>query len=126
VRMGITPEAGSTLYLPQIVGIANALELAMTGRIIDAAEALRFGLVSRVVPHDDLMADTLRLADEIASNPTDAVWSAKKLMHRNMVECSKPDVIRREGAAIYQQYQSAGHKEAVRAFIEKRDPVFNQ
>jgi enoyl-CoA hydratase/carnithine racemase len=126
VRMGITPEAGSTLYLPQIVGISNALELAMTGRIIDATEALRFGLVSRVVPHDDLMAETLRLADEIASNPTDAVWNAKKLLHRNMVECSKPDVIRREGAAIYQQYQSAGHKEAVRAFIEKRDPIFNR
>lgn len=126
VRMGLVPEAGSSLYLPQIVGIANALELAMTGRIIDAPEALRFGLVSRVVPHDELMAETLRLAGEIAANPTDAVWNAKKLLHRNMVECSKPDVIKREGAAIYQQYQSAGHKEAVRAFIEKRDPVFNQ
>lgn len=126
VRMGLVPEAGSTLYLPQIVGIANALELSMTGRIIDAPEALRFGLVSRVVPHDDLMAETLRFAGEIAANPTDAVWNAKKLLHRNMVECSKPDVIKREGAAIYQQYQSAGHKEAVRAFIEKRDPAFNQ
>lgn len=126
VRMGITPEAGSTLYLPQIVGIANALELSMTGRIIDAQEALRFGLVSRVVPHDDLIPESLKLAGEIAANPTDAVWSAKKLMHRNMVETDKPAVIRREGAAIYEQYQSAGHKEAVRAFIEKRDPHFNQ
>ena len=126
VRMGLAPEAGSTLYLPQIVGIANALELSMTGRIIDAPEALRFGLVSRVVPHDDLMTETLKLADEIAANPTDAVWNAKRLMHRNMVEGDKQAVTKREGAAIYEQYQSAGHKEAVRAFIEKRDPRFNQ
>jgi 2-(1,2-epoxy-1,2-dihydrophenyl)acetyl-CoA isomerase len=126
VRMGITPEASSTLYLPQIVGIANALELSMTGRIIDAQDALRCGLVSRVVPHDQLMAETMALANEIASNPTDAVWNAKRLMHRNMVEGDKQAVIKREGAVIYQQYQSAGHKEAVRAFIEKREPRFNQ
>jgi len=126
VRMGITPEAGSTLYLPQITGIANALELSLTGRIIDAQDALRYGLVSRVVPHDQLMAETMTLANEIASNPTDAVWNAKRLMHRNMVEGDKRAVVQREGAVIYQQYQSAGHKEAVRAFIEKREPLFNQ
>jgi enoyl-CoA hydratase/carnithine racemase len=111
VRMGITPEAQSTLYLPQIVGIANALELAMTGRIIDAQEALRFGLVSRVVPHERLLDETMALAEEIAANPTDAVWNAKRLMHRNMVEMSKDDVVRREGAVLQKQYQSAGHKE---------------
>ncbi len=126
VRMGITPEAGSTLYLPQIAGIANALELSMTGRIIDAPDALRYGLVSRVVPHDDLMKEALALAGEIAANPTDAVWAAKRLMHRNMVEGDKQAVIKREGAVILQQYESAGHKEAVRAFIEKREPRFNQ
>ncbi len=126
VRMGLVPEAGSSLYLPQIVGIANALELSMTGRIIDAADALRYGLVSRVVPHDELMPQALKLAEEIAANPTDAVWSAKKLLHRNMVDSDKQAVSRREGAAIYEQYQSAGHKEAVRAFIEKRNPRFNE
>ena len=126
VKMGITPEAASTVYLPQIVGIANALELSMTGRIISADDALRFGLVSRVVPHDQLMSETLALADEIASNPTDAVRAAKQLMHRNMVEQDREAVQKREGAAIYKQYESAGHKEAVRAFIEKRPPRFNE
>ena len=126
VKMGIVPEAGSSLYLPQIAGIANALELSMTGRIISADEALRYGLVSRVVPHDQLMPETLALADEIAANPTDAVRAAKSLLHRNMVESDKGDVVRREGAAITKQYESAGHKEAVRAFIEKRPPRFNQ
>ena len=126
VRMGIVPEAQSTLYLPQIVGIANALELSLTGRIIDAQEALRYGLVSRVVPHDELMSETMKLADEIASNPTDAVWNAKKLLHRNMIEADREAVVRREGAVITKQYESAGHKEAIRAFIEKRQPRFNE
>ena len=126
VRMGIVPEASSTLYLPQIVGIQNALDLSLTGRIIDAQEALRYGLVSRVVPHDQLMEETMKLADEIASNPTDAVWAAKQLLHRNMVENDREAVRRREGAVITRQYESAGHKEAVRAFLEKRQPRFNQ
>lgn len=126
VKMGIVPEAASSLYLPQIVGIANALELSMTGRIISAEEALRYGLVSRVVPHEQLMPETLALADEIAANPTDAVRAAKQLLHRNMVEGDKGEVVRVEGAAITRQYESAGHKEAVRAFIEKRPPRFNQ
>jgi 2-(1,2-epoxy-1,2-dihydrophenyl)acetyl-CoA isomerase len=126
VRMGIVPEASSTLYLPQIVGLSNALELSLTGRIIDAHEALRYGLVSRVVPHDDLLPETMALAQEIADNPTDAVRAAKLLMHRNMIEQDREAVRRREGAAITKQYESPNHKEAVRAFIEKRQPKFNQ
>jgi 2-(1,2-epoxy-1,2-dihydrophenyl)acetyl-CoA isomerase len=126
VRMGITPEASSTLYLPQIVGLSNALELSLTGRIIGAQEALRYGLVSRVVPHDQLMPETMALAQEIADNPTDAVRAAKLLLHRNMVEQDREAVRRREGAVITKQYESANHKEAVRAFIEKRQPRFNQ
>jgi 2-(1,2-epoxy-1,2-dihydrophenyl)acetyl-CoA isomerase len=126
VRMGIVPEASSTLYLPQIVGLSNALELSMTGRIIDAAEALRYGLVSRVVPHEQLLPETMALAQEIADNPTDAVRAAKQLLHRNMIEQDRDAVRRREGAVITKQYESANHKEAVRAFIEKRQPRFNQ
>lgn len=125
VRMGITPEAGSTLYLPQICGIANALELSLTGRTISADEALRYGLVSRVVPHDQLLTETLALANEIAANPDDAVRNAKRLMHRHMVESDKAEVVRHEAAVITKQYESDGHKEAVRAFIEKREPRFH-
>jgi 2-(1,2-epoxy-1,2-dihydrophenyl)acetyl-CoA isomerase len=126
VRMGLVPEAQSSAYLPQVVGIANALELSLTGRIIDAHEALRYGLVSRVVPHDSLLDEATALAEEIAANPTDAVVEAKKLLHSNMVEQDIETVVRREGAAITKQYESTGHKEAIRAFIEKREPRFNQ
>jgi 2-(1,2-epoxy-1,2-dihydrophenyl)acetyl-CoA isomerase len=126
VRMGIVPEASSTLYLPQIVGLSNALELSLTGRIIDASEALRYGLVSRVVPHEQLMPETMALAQEIAENPTDATRAAKMLLHRNMIEQDREAVRRREGVVITKQYESTNHKEAVRAFIEKRQPRFNQ
>jgi 2-(1,2-epoxy-1,2-dihydrophenyl)acetyl-CoA isomerase len=125
VRMGITPEVASTLYLPQIVGLQNALVMCMTGRIIDAATALEFGLVHKVVPTDQLMPAVLELANEIAALPTDAVTEAKRMVHRHMVEQDVKDIIKYEGKAIYKQYSSAGHKEAIRAFIEKRDPVFH-
>jgi 2-(1,2-epoxy-1,2-dihydrophenyl)acetyl-CoA isomerase len=125
VRMGITPEVASTLYLPQIVGLQNALEMIMTGRIIDAPTALRFGLVSKVVPQEELLPAALELANEIAFNPTDAVWMAKKMVHRHMVQEDVEAIVKYEGKAIYKQYSSAGHKEAIRAFVEKREPVFN-
>jgi 2-(1,2-epoxy-1,2-dihydrophenyl)acetyl-CoA isomerase len=125
VRMGITPEVASTLYLPQIIGLQNALEMIMTGRIIDAQTALRYGLVSRVVPEEQLLPEAMQLANEIAFNPTDAVWVAKKMVHRHMVQEDVEKIIKYEGKKIYKQYSSAGHKEAIRAFIEKRDPVFN-
>ncbi len=72
IRMGITPEVASTTYLPQIVGLQSALDLILTARIIDAPEALRMGLVARVVPGDQLMDAALAVASEIASNPPGA------------------------------------------------------
>src|SRR3972149_2518583 len=81
VKVGITPECGSTRYLPAVAGLGNALCLALTGRIIEAAEAKERGLVDRVVSHDSLMNEALALADEIAANPNDAVWAAKRLIH---------------------------------------------
>lgn len=126
VRMGITPEVASTVYLPQIVGLANALEMVLTGRIIGADDALRIGLVQKVVPAGQLMDEALALAGEIAHNPTDAAMSAKRLVHRNMVDNDMQAVVERENAAIYAAYQSPNHKEAIRAFIEKRQPIFNQ
>ncbi len=126
VRVGITPEAGSTLYLPQIVGIANALELSLTGRIIGPDDALRMGLVSRVVPQDELMSEAMALAEEIAFNPIEPVLDAKRMLYRHMVEQDIEKVVRYEGIAINRAYALPGHKEAVRAFLEKRGPKFNQ
>jgi 2-(1,2-epoxy-1,2-dihydrophenyl)acetyl-CoA isomerase len=126
VRMGITPEVASTTYLPQITGIANALELCLTGRIIDAPTALSMGLVSRVVPADQLMPTALALAEEIAFNPMESVRAAKDMLHKHMVEQDLDNVVKVEGKTIFSMYSTAGHKEAIRSFIEKREPKFNQ
>jgi 2-(1,2-epoxy-1,2-dihydrophenyl)acetyl-CoA isomerase len=126
VKVGLTPECASTRYLPQVAGVSNALFLALTGRIIDAAEAKERGLVDRVVPHEQLMDEAMSLAEEIAANPPDAVWSAKRLIHQNAVEGDLRRVVTQEGFAIREMRQLPDHAEAVRAFMEKREPRFNR
>lgn len=125
VKVGLTPECGSSRYLPLVAGLSNALYLTMTGRIIDAEEALARNLVDRVVPHDTLMDEAFALADEIAENPTDAVWGAKRLIHENAVESDLRRVTAHEGNAIREQMRLPAHAEAVRAFVEKRQPKFH-
>jgi len=126
VKVGLTPECGSTRYLPLVAGVSNALFLALTGRIIDAAEAKERGLVDRVVPHERLMEEAMSLAQEIAANPPDAVWSAKRLIHQNAVESDLRRVVTHEGFAIREMRALPDHAEAVRAFMEKREPRFSR
>lgn len=124
VRVGLSPECGSTRYLPLVAGFANALELSLTGRIIDAAEAYQRGLVNRVVQPDQLLPETMALAEEIASAPPDATWMAKRLLHQNALEQDLRRVVTLEGNAIRELSLLPGHKEAVSAFMEKREPRF--
>ena len=125
VKVGLTPECGATRYLPLVAGIANALYLALTGRIIDATEAKELGLVHKVVPHDQLMEEALALAREIADNPTPAVWVAKKLIHQHALEADLRGVVTLETYLIREMRRQPAHAEAVRAFVEKREPRFN-
>jgi enoyl-CoA hydratase/carnithine racemase len=125
VKVGLTPECGSTRYLPLVAGIQNALFLAMTGRIIDAQEAKERGLVDRVVPHEKLMDEAMALAEEIAANPPDAVWAAKRLIHQNAVEDDLGRVVTQEVYSIREMRSLPDHAEAVQAFMEKREPKFS-
>lgn len=124
VRMGVVPELASTHYLVQLVGLGPALELCLTARMIDAAEALRLGLVSRVVPDDRLLDEALALGDEIAALPPTQLRLAKQLLHANAVEQDLDAVLAREGEALRQAYASPEFREAVTAFMEKRRPDF--
>ena len=124
VKIGLTPECGSTRYLPLVAGFGNALYLALTGRIIEAAEAKERGLVDRVVPHESLMDEAMALAEEIASNPPDAVWKAKRLLHENAVEGDLRRVVTQEVYSIREMRSLPDHAEAVMAFVEKRAPRF--
>ncbi len=125
VKVGLTPECGSTRYLPLVAGLPNALYLALTGRIIDAQEAKERGLVDRVVPHETLMDEALALAQEIAGNPADAVWATKRLLHQNATEDDLRRVVTLETYLIRETRRLPAHAEATRAFIEKREPRFN-
>lgn len=125
VKIGLTPECGSTRYLPLVAGFSNALFLALTGRIVEADEAKTRGLVDRVVPHDSLMDEAMSLAEEIAANPTDAVWATKRLIHEDAVEADLRRVVTQEVNAIREQRRLPAHAEAVSAFQEKREPRFH-
>lgn len=125
VRVGLSPECGSTRNLPLVAGLPNALYLALTGRIIDAEEGLRRGLVDRLVEPERLLDEALALAEEIASAPLDAVWTAKRLLHLNALEPDLRRVVQMESMAIRQLGGLPDHAEAVAAFLEKRQPNFN-
>jgi 2-(1,2-epoxy-1,2-dihydrophenyl)acetyl-CoA isomerase len=125
VRIGLTPECGSTRYLPLVAGLPNALYLAMTGRIVDANEALARRLIDRVVPHATLLDEAMALAEEIAANPSDAVWGAKRMLHENATEQNLRNVVNREVHMIREMRRLPDHAEAVSAFMEKRQPKFH-
>ena len=126
VKVGLTPECGSSRYLPLVAGLPNALYLTLTGRIIDADEALQRRLVDRIVPPDQLMPEAMKLAEEIAANPHEATWAAKRLLHANAVETDLRKVVTLESYSIRERQTEPDHREAVTAFMEKRQPVFNQ
>ena len=126
VRVGLTPECGSSRYLPLVVGLPNALFLTLTGRIIDAEEALQRRLVDRLVEPDQLMPEAMKLAEEIAANPHEAVWAAKRLLHANVTESDMRRVTGAECYSIRERQTEPDHREAVAAFMAKREPVFNQ
>ncbi|HEY7294747.1 MAG TPA: enoyl-CoA hydratase-related protein [Dehalococcoidia bacterium] len=125
VRIGLTPEYGSTYHLPQIAGLGFAAELILTGRIIDATEALRMGVVNRVVPHDDLLDTALALGEEIAFNPEQQVRWSKRLLYANASAGTNYAVLDAEDEIFGQARRSEAFTEAGRAFAEKREPRFH-
>lgn len=125
VRVGVLPELASTRLLGHIVGLTHALELMLSGRIIDAPEAARISLVSRVVPHDELLDHAVETAAEIAFNPSESLAAIKRMAWANLTETSLEEVLDRENAEFAAAIERPAFKEAVRAFLEKRQPQFH-
>lgn len=123
VKMGIIPGDGGAWLLPRVIGMARAAELSLTGRMIDAATALQWGLVSQVVPPEELLNAANALASEIVANPPQVTRMTKKLMREGMHQ-SLASLL--ELSAAYQAlaHQTADHREAVSAFLDKRTPEF--
>jgi 2-(1,2-epoxy-1,2-dihydrophenyl)acetyl-CoA isomerase len=123
VRVGLVPDTGATFYLPRCVGLHLAKELAFTGRMIDANEAQRIGLVNRVVPASELQATVDSLAKVLADGPPIAVGLTKKLLNRSP-NVSLENALDYETCAQLVCARTEDFKEGVSAALEKRRPKF--
>jgi enoyl-CoA hydratase/carnithine racemase len=123
VKLGIIPGDGGAWLLPRIIGLARATELTLTGQMIDARQAAEWNLVSRVVPHEQLMPVAREIAAAIAANPPHAVRLAKRLL-REALHTRLDTLLEMSAAFQVIAHQTADHQEAVAAFIEKRKPEF--
>jgi enoyl-CoA hydratase/carnithine racemase len=124
-RRGIVPEAASSWFLPRLVGVSQALEWCMTGRVFDAAEALRGGLVRSLHEPDDLLPAATALAREIADNTSAVSVSMTRAMLWHNPQFDHPVMAHRvDSRAIYTLSRGADAKEGIASFLEKRAPRY--
>ena len=123
VKIGLVPDSGGNWLLPRAVGAAKAIELSITGEQVDAAEALRIGLVSKVVPAGDFLAELERYATNLAALPTRAIGATKHLLSETPA-LTLAQTLEREAVAQAEAATSEDFAEGVRAFLEKRPPTF--
>ena len=123
IKLGIIPGAGGTQRLPRAVGKSKAMDMALTGRMMDAIEAERSGLVSRVVPVDKLMDEALGAALMICSYGQIAVMAAKESVNRSF-EGSLSDGVMFERRMFHAMFATDDQKEGMDAFVNKRKPEF--
>jgi 2-(1,2-epoxy-1,2-dihydrophenyl)acetyl-CoA isomerase len=122
-RVGLVPDGGGTYFLPRLVGTARAMELILLADVIDAQEALRIGLVNRVVPAEQLENETLKLAERLAQGPTVAYGLAKTGLYQGL-GMSLEDVLNMEARNQAIAVRTPDRAEGVAAFLEKRPPRF--
>ncbi|MDP3460597.1 MAG: enoyl-CoA hydratase-related protein, partial [Hyphomonas sp.] len=123
IKLGVTPGMGGSIRLTKAVGKAMAMDLVLTGRMIDAAEADRIGLVSRVVPHDTLMEVALAAANEIAAFSVPSLMAAKEMVARAL-ELPATEGVKFERRLFQGLFGTADQKEGMAAFSEKRPAKF--
>ena len=123
IRIGTIPGAGGTQRLTRFVGKSKAMEMCLTGRMMDAAEAERSGLVSRILPLADLVPEALKAAATIAGFSRPAVMMAKEAVNR-AYETTLAEGIRFERRVFHSTFATQDQKEGMAAFVEKRSPHF--
>jgi len=123
INLGVLPGSGGTQRLPRAVGKAKAMDLCLTARMMDAAEAERAGLVSRVVPNDKLMAEAMAAAEKIASYSLPVVMMVKESVNR-AYESTLSEGVLFERRLFHAAFALDDQKEGMAAFVEKRKPKF--
>lgn len=122
-KVGLVPDSGALFFLPRLIGLNLAKELIFTAKVISAAEARELGLVNRVVPKDDLDAEAMELAAELAAGPAIALGMMKTLINQSPTS-SFEEMIELEAYAVSVVTATADHAEGIAAFLEKRSPSF--
>ena len=122
-KAGLTPDGSSTYYLPRLVGFKRAMELTLTNRELSAQEAVEWGIVTRVVPDDDLFGNATELASQLAAGATKALGAAKRLLHIGWTETLETQM-EHETQTIADIARTADAREGIAAFMEKRSPEF--
>jgi 2-(1,2-epoxy-1,2-dihydrophenyl)acetyl-CoA isomerase len=123
VKAGLVPDSGTSFWLPRILGLGKAMEVALLGEPIDAGRALSLGLVNWVFSDDSLTAETAKIAERLAKGPTKAMGLAKRALNRAVV-------VDLDSSLEYEMYlqdiagRTQDHVEGVRAFFDKREPRF--
>jgi enoyl-CoA hydratase len=125
IRLGIIPGAGGTQRLPRAVGRALAMDMILTGRSMTATEALASGLVSRVVPDGEVVATAVAVGAEIARYPRSAVAAAKQAVNAAS-QSALGEGLARERQAFFALFGTAGQREGLAAFLEKRPPSWGR
>ncbi len=125
INLGVLPGAGGSQRLTRAVGKAKAMDLILSARFMDAAEAERAGLVSRIVPADQLLDETLKTATKIAGQSAPALVLAKQAVNRAF-ETTLAEGVRYERAVFLSLFGTPDQKEGMAAFAEKRKPVFKR
>lgn len=123
IRRGMIPASGGTYFLPRLVGIERALLMVWSGDMVDAKEAERIGLVTMVVPHEELGMAAMDLAEKLAKGPPLAIQRAKRAIYEGL-EMNLEQTMKYLGPIVRELNQTEDHKEGARAFVEKREPVF--
>jgi enoyl-CoA hydratase len=123
INLGIMPGAGGSQRLTRFIGKAKAMDMILTGRMMDAAEAERSGLVSRVIPAAQLVEETVKIAAQIAALSRPAVLMAKESINR-AYETTLAEGVRFERRLFHSLFATSDQKEGMAAFVEKRKPSF--
>jgi enoyl-CoA hydratase/carnithine racemase len=123
IMMGLVPGDGGAYFLPRLIGTSKALELLLTGDVLSASDALGLGILNKVVPHDSLMEETMKLANKIANKPPLAVRMMKRAVYQAQTSTLRAhlDYISSQLSLLS---ETEDHREAAMSFLEKRKPVF--
>jgi 2-(1,2-epoxy-1,2-dihydrophenyl)acetyl-CoA isomerase len=122
-RVGLTPDGSSTYFLPRIVGLRRALELTLTNRMLSAQEALEWGIVTKVVKDEELLAQAQTFAKEFAAGAPKALGAAKRLLHSGWTETLETQM-EHESQTIAAMSHTSDTLEGISAFLQKRSPKY--